>query len=233
MLSSILKPLAGVAIGLVAALVTVSPARAIGVLVTYNMTYSFFSPAANANVLTGTGLLTLNFQNGTTLGHVGAGVVSVASGTAMLNNSFSLFGGGIVFTGMQFDTFAGGLGYVSTLGVFNLATVGHIASGNIHCLGSFCGLAGFVASVNNLLTSGPRTINWNNQALIGFPSVGPQSFVAVGTGGMTPNMGVFAVTATGQEVGRVVPEPGTGLLLGGGLAMFGIVMTTLRRRGRA
>jgi hypothetical protein len=233
MLRFVLKPLAGVAIGLVAALVTVAPARAIGVAVTYNMTYSFFSPAANANVLTGTGSLTLEFANGTSGGHVGAGVISVVGGTAMLNNTFSLFGGAIAFTGMQFDLFAGGLGAVTAGGLFNLATVGHIASGMIHCLGSLCPLAGFVASVNVPLTSGPRTIKWNNQALLGFPSVGPQSFVAVGTGGMTPNMGIFAVTATGQEVGRVVPEPGTGVLLGGGLAMFGIAMNILRRRARA
>ena len=234
MLKSVLKPFAGIAIGLVAALGAVSPARAIGVTVTYAMTYSFFSPASNTNVLTGTGTLSLMFANGTTGGHVGSGVISVAGGTAMLNNTFSLPAFGLAFTGMQNVAFGGGLGFVTAGGLFNLATVGHITAGNIHCAGAFCGLAGFVSSMNNLLTSGPRTVNWNNQALIGFPSLGPQSFVAIGTGGMTPNMGIFAVTATGQEVSRVVPEPGTGMLLGGGLAVFGIAVTTLRRRrGRA
>lgn len=235
MLKSVLKPFAGIAIGLVAALGAVSPARAIGITVTYDVTYTFFAPAAGVDTLSGTGSLSLVFHNGTTGGHVGAGVITVANGTAMLTNTFSVLGGAITFTGFQNVLFGGGLGNVTAGGLFNLATVGHITSGMIHCGGlGACGLAGFLSSVQNPLTSGPRTINWNNQALIGFPSLGPQSFVAIGTGGMTPNMGIFAVTVTGQEVSRVVPEPGTGVLLGGGLAVFGIAVTTLRRRrGRA
>jgi hypothetical protein len=198
------------------------------------MNYSFLSPAAGVPTLYGPGSLTVQFSNGTAGGHVGAGALHVVSGTAMLNNTFSALGGAILFTGMQNIVFPGsGMGSVTAGGLFNLATVGHIASGMIHCAGAFCGLAGFVASNPVNLTSGPRTVNLNNSMnpLVGFPSVGPQTFMALGTGGMTPQGGIFEVTATGQEIGRVVvPEPNTGALLGLGLAGFGIALTTWRAR---
>jgi hypothetical protein len=237
MLHSISKTLAGTAIGLVALLVGSAPAHAVPVNVTYNMNYSYVSPAAGVPVLYGPGTLTVQFSNGTSGAHVGAGALHVVSGSAMLNNTFSLFGGAIAFTGMQHILFGGsGMGAVTGGGLFNLATVGHIASGMVHCGGGACGLAGFVTSANVNLTSGLRTLNLNNiaNALLGFPSVGPQNFVAQGTGGATPNMGVFQVTVTGQEVSRgVVPEPGTGSLLGLGLAGLGIATTTWRRVRRA
>jgi len=235
-LSSISKLLSGSLIG-VAALVAVAPARALPVSVTYNMQYSFFSPAAGKVVLQGPGTLTVQFSNGTAGGHVSAGALHVVSGTAMLTNNFTVLGGAIVFTGGQSDVFLGsGMGNVTAGGLFNLATVGHIASGFIHCGGAgFCGLAGFVTSVNNMLTSGPRTLNLNNplNMLAGFPSLGPQTFMALGTGGMTPQGGVFSAMANGQEIGRqVVPEPTTGMLFGLGLVGFGIAASALRARAR-
>jgi hypothetical protein len=239
MLSSISKPVAaGAAIGLFMVLAASAPARAVPVAVVYDIQLAFFSPAAGVNVLQGDGSLAVVFANGTTGLHVGAGALQILSGTAMLTNNFSLFGGAIVFTGAQLDSFGtGGIGpvagAVTALGAFNLATVGHIASGNIHCAGTACGLAGFIASNVMNLTSGPRTVNIAGN-LLGFPSVGTQNFLsAMGTGGMTPQGGVFQVTVSGQEVARlIVPEPGTGLLLGLGLAGFGIGLTTWRARQR-
>jgi hypothetical protein len=238
MLNSCWKSHLAAAIGVLSALVAVAPAHAVPVNVTYNMNYQFFSALAGANVLQGPGVLTVQFTNGTALGHVGAGNLHVVSGTAMLTNNFTLFGGAIVFTGGQSDLFAGsGMGAITSLGMWNLTTIGHIVSGMLHCSGA-CSAAGFVPSVQNNLTSGPRPLNINNPANIinGFPSVGPQNFVALGTGGMSPGGGNFGLTATGNEIGRVVvPEPGTGLLVGCGMAMFGMGMTTWRRvrRGRA
>ena len=70
MLSSISKPVAaGAAIGVLAVLVAFAPARALPVDVTYNMNYAFFSPAAGKVVLQGPGSLTVEFANGTALGH--------------------------------------------------------------------------------------------------------------------------------------------------------------------
>ena len=57
----------------VAALVSFSPARAVPVNVTYNMTYAFFSPAAGTTVLQGTGLADREFANGTPGGHARPG----------------------------------------------------------------------------------------------------------------------------------------------------------------
>jgi hypothetical protein len=241
MLKSVSKSLVCATIGAVVALVGSVPARAVPVNVTYGIQYAFFSPAAGVNALQGPGTLTVQFSNGTPGGHVGAGALHVVSGTAMLTNNFSVFGGLIVFTGFQNDVFAGsGMGTVTAGGMFSLMTIGHIASGMLHCAGA-CSLAMQIASNPVNLTSGPRTINLAAPAnvLLGFPSVGPQNFavaaVAGNTGGMTPNGGAFGVNAVGQEIGRVVvPEPGTGALLGLGLAGFGIAVTTWRaRRGRA
>jgi PEP-CTERM motif len=233
MLSSFSKSLRGMAIGVAAVLVTSAPAGAVIIGVTYNMTYSFVSPAAGVPVIYGPGSLTAWFANGTSGGHVGAGSIPWISGTGMFMGSFTVGGGLVNITGFQNVVFGGGMGAVTAGGLFNLATVGHIASGMLHCAGAFCGIAGFVSSAPVNLTSGPRTVVLNG-ALLGFPSVGPQNFSVAGTGGMTPNGGVFAITASGVEVSRqVVPEPGTGALLGLGLAGLGIVMTTLRRRVRS
>lgn len=236
MLSSISKPIAaGAAIGVLAVLIGFAPARAVPVAVTYSINLTFFSPAAGTNVLQGPGSLTVEFANGTAGGHVSAGSLHVVSGTAMLTNNFAIviLGNPVTFTGAQLNTFASGMGNVTAGGLFNLTTVGHIASGMIHCAGALCGFAGFTASVPQNLTSGPRTVNIINGALAGFPSLGPQTFAAAGTGGPTPQGGVLQLTATGQEVGRVVvPEPGTGLLLGLGLAGFGIALTSWRARQR-
>ena len=237
MLSSISKPLAAVAIGVVAVFVGFSPARAVPVNVTYAISWAFFAPAAGAQtVLQGPGSLTVEFASGTAGGHVGAGALHVVSGSAMLTNNFTLFAGSLSFMGFQNVVFPGsGMGTVTAAGLFNLLTVGHIASGMVHCAGPACGLGGFVPSVSMNLTSGPRPINLDAPAnlLVGFPSVGPQTFMAAGTGGPAPGGGNYVVNVTGQEVGRVVvPEPGTGLLLGVGLAGFGIAMTTWRARRR-
>lgn len=236
MLRSISRPVvAGAAIGVLAALVGLAPARAVPINVTYSINLTFFAPAANTIAIQGPASLTVQFANGTAAGHVSAGSLHVVGGTAMLTNNFTPpAGGGLInFTGFQNIIFPGsGMGTVSAGGLFNFGTVGHIASGMIHCFG-LCGLAPpFVASVPVNLTSGPRSININGP-LLGFPSMGPQSFNAGGTGGMTPNGAIYVVTATGQEVDRVVvPEPGTGLLLGVGLAGFGIALTTWRARRR-
>lgn len=230
MLSSISKSLRGMAIGVAAVLVTSAPAGAVIIGVTYNMTYSFVSPAAGVPVIYGPGSLTAWFANGTSGGHVGAGSIPWVSGTGMFNGTFSAGGGLVMITGFQNVLFQGGMGNVTAGGQFNLATVGHIASGMLHCAGAFCGIAGFVSSVPVPLTSGPRTVVINGLVLAGFPSVGPQNFGGAGTGGMTPNGGTFVVNLVGQEVSRqVVPEPGTGALLGLGLAGLGIAVTTLRR----
>jgi hypothetical protein len=229
MLKFVSKPLS-LLIGVAAALVSYS-AQALPVNVTYAMQYTFFSPAAGQNVLYGPGTLTLTFANASTPGlHVGPGPVHVFSGSAMLANTFTAGGGLLAFTGMQQAIFASGLGTVTAGGMFSLMTIGHLATGMLHCAGS-CILAGFIASAPNNLTSGPRTINIAAAALLGFPSVGPQNFTAVGTGGMTPQGGAFAVTLTGQEVSRqVIPEPSTGLLLGLGLTGLGIATTSWRAR---
>jgi len=233
MLSSVSKALAA-SIGAAAVLVPFAPARAVPVNVTYSMTYNYFAPAVNTNVLYGTGTLTVEFANGTTGGHVAAGPLHIASGTAMLNNTFTaiVLGNPIAFTGMQLDTFVSGLGTVTAGGMFSLMSVGHVASGMIHCTGALCGLAGFPASQQIPLTSQARVLNFAG-VLAGFPSVGPQSFAGAGQGAMTPQGGFEAITVTGQEVGRqVVPEPGTGSLLGLGLAALGIAVTTWRTRAR-
>lgn len=231
MLSSISKSLRGMAIGVAAVLVTSAPASAVIIGVTYNMTYSFVSPAAGVPVIYGPGTLTAWFANGTSGGHVGAGSIPWLSGMGTFAGSFTVGGGLVNITGFQNVVFSGGMGSITAGGLFNLATVGHIASGMLHCAGAFCGIAGFVSSAPVSLTSGPRTVVLNGLLLNGFPSVGPQNFSGVGTGGMTPNGGTFAVTVTGTEVSRqVVPEPGTGALVGLGLAGLGIGMTTLRTR---
>jgi hypothetical protein len=231
MLKFLSKPLAA-SIGVVVALVAFSPASALPVNVTYSMTYAYFAPATATTVLQGTGQLTVEFANGTSGGHVGSGPLHIASGTAMLNGTFTaiVFGTPIMFTGMQVDTFVSGAGMVNSLGAFTLMSIGHIASGMVHCSGALCGLAGFPASNQIALTSGPRSLNFGGN-LLGFPSVGPQSFAGAGQGSMTPQGGFQQITVTGQEISRVVvPEPGTGLLLGCGLAGFGIALTYWRRR---
>ena len=166
--------------------------------VTYDINLSYVSPAAGPTpVLQGPGSLTVQFANGTAGGHVGAGPLHVVSGTAMLANNFTVMALGqqLVFTGTQKIVFPGsGMGTVTGGGLFNLGTVGHIASGFIHCGGpggAFCFLAGFTASVNAPLTSGPQAFNLNNplNALIGFPSLGPQTFMAAGVGSMTHRVG--------------------------------------------
>ncbi len=231
MLKSVSKPLAA-SIGVVVALVAFSPARALPVNVTYSMTYAYFAPAVATTVLQGTGQLTVQFANGTTGGHVNSGPLHIASGTAMLNNSFMavVLGNPITFTGMQVDTFGSGTGAVTAAGAFGLMSIGHIASGMIHCTGILCGLAGFPASNQISLTSGARVLNFSG-VLVGFPSVGPQNFAGAGVGAQTPQGGFEQITVTGQEISRVVvPEPGTGLLLGCGLTGFGIALTYWRRR---
>jgi len=230
MLKLVSKPLAA-SIGVVVALVAFSPARALPVNVTYAMTYAYFAPAVATTVLQGTGQLTVQFANGTG-SHVSAGPLHIVSGTAMLLNSFMalVLGNPITFTGMQVDTFGSGLGAVSAGGMFSLMSLGHIASGMIHCSGVLCGLAGFPASNQISLTSGPRSLNFSG-VLVGFPSVGPQTFAGAGVGAMTPQGGSEAITVTGQEISRViVPEPGTGLLVGLGLTGLGIATTSLRAR---
>jgi hypothetical protein len=234
MLTCASKSLALGAIGVLAVLVASAPAHAVPVNVTFSMNYNFFAPAVATNVLYGPGTLTVQFANGTSGGHVGAGALHVVSGTAMLNNTFNaiVLGNPITFTGMQFDTFPGsGTGAITAGGMFSLMTVGHVASGMLHCTGALCGLAGFPASQQIPLTSQARPISFAG-VMLGFPSVGPASFAnAIGQGSMTPQGGFQQITASGQEVGRqVVPEPGTGLLLGVGLAAFGIATNVWRRR---
>ena len=145
-----------------------------------------------------------------------------------------VLGNPITFTGMQTDTFASGVGTATAGGMFSLMSIGHIATGMIHCTGILCGLAGFPASNQIPLTSMNRVLNFSGVLPpTGFPSVGPQNFAGAGVGDMTPQGGSEAITVTGQEIGRViVPEPGTGLLLGLGLAGFGIALTTWRARPR-
>lgn len=231
MLKSVSKPLAA-SIGVVVALVAFSPAHALPVNVTYSMTYAYFAPATATTVLQGTGQLTVQFATGTPGSHAGPGPLHIVSGTAMLNNTFSaiVLGTPIMFTGMQVDTFASGVGTATAGGMFSLMSIGHIASGMVHCSGALCGLAGFPASNQIALTSGPRQLNFAG-VLIGFPSVGPQNFAGAGVGTQTPQGGFQQITVTGQEISRVhVPEPGTGLLVGLGLTGLGIATTTLRAR---
>lgn len=231
MLNSVSKALAA-SIGVVVALVAFSPASALPVNVTYSMTYAYFAPATATTVLQGTGSLTVQFATGTPGSHAGPGPLHIVSGTAMLNGTFTaiVLGTPIMFTGMQVDVFASGIGTATMSGMFSLMSIGHIASGMVHCSGVLCGLAGFPASNQIPLTSGPRSLNFGG-VLAGFPSVGPQSFMAVGVGSMTPQGGFQQITVTGQEIFRAhVPEPGTGLLLGCGLTGFGIASTYWRRR---
>lgn len=232
MLNCVSKLLTGAALFAMAPLFAFAPARAVPVAVTYDINLTYFSPAAGANVLQGPGTLTVAFANGTSGGHVGAGSLHVLSGSVMLDNTFTVIvlGNPLMFSGMQTAQFGSGMGAATAGGLFNLATVGHITMGFAHCSGALCGFAGFTSTVPMNLTSGTRGFAING-ALVGFPSVSMQTFMAAGTGGMTPNGGIFQVTATGQEVSRqIVPEPGTGLLLGCGLAGFGIALTYWRRR---
>jgi hypothetical protein len=206
-----------------------APAGALSVAVTYDIDVFITSTQAGGQpVLTGPGSLTVRFNNASGL-HASSGGLKVLSGTLSLDNAITL-GSNIMITGFQNVLFGGGgNGSVNALGSFALSTVGTITSGMLHCTGILCGVAGFVASVPVSLTGGPRTLNITQGIFGGFPSLGPQTFTGMGTAGQA---GDLILTITGQEVSRtqVVPEPGTGMLLGLGLAGFGIAGGLARRR---
>ena len=126
-------------------------------------------------VLQGPGPLTVEFASGTAGGHVGAGALHVVSGSAMLTNNFTLFAGSLSFMGFQNVVFPGsGMGTVTAAGIFTLITVGHIATGMVHCAGAWRprGLPG--VDPDEPHERGPADqLQWN---LLGFPSVGPQTF---------------------------------------------------------
>jgi hypothetical protein len=206
-----------------------APAGALSVSVTYDIDVVITSTQAGGqSVLTGPGSLTVRFNNASGL-HASAGGLKVLSGSLSLDNAITL-GSNIMITGNQIQMFGGGgNGSVNSLGAFALSTVGTITSGVLHCVGILCGVAGFPISVPVPLTGNPAVLNITAGMFAGFPSLGPQTFTGMGTAGQA---GDLILTITGQEVSRtqVVPEPGTGMLLGLGLAGFGIAGGLARRR---
>jgi hypothetical protein len=206
-----------------------APAGALSVAVTYDIDVVITSTQAGGqSVLTGPGSLTVRFNNASGL-HASAGGLKVLSGSLSLDNAITL-GSNIMITGNQIQMFGnGGNGSVNSLGAFALSTVGTITSGVLHCTGILCGVAGFPISVPVPLTGNPAVLNITAGMFAGFPSLGPQTFTGMGTAGQA---GDLILTITGQEVSRtqVVPEPGTGMLLGLGLAGFGIAGGLARRR---
>lgn len=233
MLNSILSSFgprgARAAAGLFAFCLFATPATAVPVDVTYQLDSLSITSATlglqTLGLVPGSGTITVRFANGTAGGHVGAGAMHVVSGAFQLTNTFSatIFGNPLVFSGFQSLTIPGsGGGNATAGGAFTLGTVAHIASGFLHCAGAICPLAGFYSSVVQPVTSGLRPLNITAGIISGFPSVGPQIFNGAGTAG-TGGGYALGLSITGQEISRtVVPEPGTALLVGLGLAGLGV-----------
>lgn len=239
-LSSSVSRGAGAALGLFALGLLATPAAAVPVDVTYDITsLSITSPglggAQTLGLVPGSGTIKVRFASGTAGGHVSAGALHVVSGAFQLTNTFTstILGNPISFSGFQDLTIPGsGGGNVTAAGAFTLGTVAHIASGFVHCGGAICPLAGFSSSVVQPATSGLRPLNITAGIIAGFPSLGPQIFNGAGnagTGGGQP----LILSITGQEISRtVVPEPGTGLLVGLGLVGLGITGSAFGARRR-
>jgi hypothetical protein len=206
-------------------------AQAAPVDVTYAISVSIDIPAFATTAFSGTGDLTVRFQNGTPGSHASPGPITVLGGNAFVAGTFSLVGD--LFSGFQNIVWAGGgSGSATGAGAFNLSTVGLIASGQIHCTGATCAIASLPASVPVPLTGG--TVPFAGAGtLYGFPSVGPQSFVASGPAGTFGGISLSA-TVTGVEISRVhqVPEPTSASMIGLGLlaaAALGGAARKLRR----
>lgn len=206
-------------------------AEAVPVDVTYDIQVVINIPAFGAfPAFSGSGLQTLRFANGTPGGHVSAGPLQVMGGSAFVSGSF--FVSMTFFSGTQHFVHTGGGGSVTAAGGFSLNVFNHVTQGFLHCHGANCASFGFVSSVPDPLTSFTQ-IFVQQGIFAGFPSLGPQSFSATGTAG-TFGGAVLTVLVTGQEVGRsVVPEPGTGLLVGLGLAALGLYGPLVAGRRRA
>jgi len=238
MLKSILSLVPAAAIA-VFALGHAAPASAVPVNVTYDIGFIGTSLAAGGQgvqfggsdavgLCNGSpcgGQITIQWFNGTVGGHVSAGNGHVVGGFVSATSNYVLdIGIGILtFSGTTTATFGGsGFARATAGGGFVLNTVGHIGSGFVQCNGALCSLAGLPSGVPVPLTSGPRTLHVSVGAITaGFPSLGPQSFAGTGMASGAGN--VLTLLVTGQEVSRtVVPEPGTGLLVGLGLAGLGM-----------